>query len=106
MKNSFSLLFFFFALKLCAIGHNHLVLYLSSGTTLTIPVEEKPQITFEGTVLCINTERYQMTDVKKYTFSENETVGIETVEAGKDGVVKRSGAERTQNHRNRWPSDS
>lgn len=87
MKNSFSILFFFLALKLCAISHNHLILYLNSGTQLSFSVEDKPQITFEGNVLCINTDRFQIADVKKYTFSENEAVGIETVEASKDGVA-------------------
>ena len=65
---------------------NHLTLYLSSGTTLSFPVEDKPQITFEGNVLCISTERFQITNVRKYTFSENEALAIETVEANKEGV--------------------
>jgi hypothetical protein len=66
---------------------NHLTLYLSSGTTLSFPVEEKPQITFEGNVLCISTERFQITNVKKYTFSENEALAIETVEAEKGDLA-------------------
>lgn len=87
MKNCISFLFFIASVTCCAMETNNLILYLNSGTTLSFPVDEKPQITFEGNVLCINTERYQITDVKKYTFSKNEAVGIETVEAGKDGVA-------------------
>lgn len=66
---------------------NNIIIYLSSGTTLSFSVEEKPQITFEGNLLCVNTERFQITDVKKYTFSENEAVGIETMDAGKGGLA-------------------
>lgn len=87
MKNSIFFLLFVFSLATQAIETNHLTIYLHSGAQLSIPVEEKPQITFEGNVLCINTERFQITDVKKYTFSENEAVGIETIEAGKDGMA-------------------
>lgn len=82
------LLFIIFSLPtLLSHATNHLTIYLHSGAQISIPVEEKPQITFEGNVLCINTERFQITDVKKYTFSENEAVGIETIEAGKDGMA-------------------
>ncbi|MBQ9667056.1 MAG: hypothetical protein IJV33_11400 [Bacteroidaceae bacterium] len=82
-----SFFFFFLFASIYASATNHLTLYLNSGTTLSFPVEEKPQITFEGNVLCINTERYQITDVRKYTFSKNEEVGIEAVEVDKKGVA-------------------
>lgn len=78
---------FILTIRVHATETNNLILYLNSGISLSFPVAEKPQITFEGNVLCINTERFQITDVKKYTFSKNEAVGIETVEAGKDGVA-------------------
>ena len=79
--------FLFLFISLSTHATNHLILYLNSGTTLSFPVDEKPQITFEGNVLCINTERYQITDVRKYTFSKNEEVGIEAVEVDKKGVA-------------------
>lgn len=78
---------FILTIRVHATEANNLILYLNSGTTISFPVDEKPQITFEGNVLCINTERYQITDVRKYTFSKNEEVGIEAVEVDKKGVA-------------------
>lgn len=80
------LLLFFFSIP--AGASNHLVLYLVSGTTLTIPAEERPQITFEGNVLCISTERFQISAVRKYTFSENEALSLETLDED-DKSIKR-----------------
>ncbi|MDE5999928.1 MAG: hypothetical protein K2H04_07670 [Bacteroidaceae bacterium] len=74
---------------------NYLVIHLSSGTRLTLPVEDRPQITFDGSVLCISTERFLLSDILKYTFSENDAVGIETIDADKPGVsLKRLDGEK------------
>ncbi|MDE6722447.1 MAG: hypothetical protein K2J84_09935 [Bacteroidaceae bacterium] len=74
---------------------NYLVIHLSSGTRLTLPVEDRPQITFDGNVLCISTERFLFSDVLKYTFSENDAVGIEAIDADKPGVsLKRLDGEK------------
>lgn len=72
-----------------ATENNSLVIYLNSGTKIIFPVEDKPMITFEGNILCINTERYQITDVKKYTFSRNEEVSIQEVEDDKNNATFR-----------------
>lgn len=56
---------------------NNLVIYFYSGTVISIPVEEKPKIEFADKVVSINTEHFQFNDVKKYTFSDNEALGIE-----------------------------
>ena len=69
-----------------AAENNSLVIYLNSGARIVFPVEEKPQLTFEGSILCINTERYQISDVKKYTFSKNEAAGIQEVEGGNSNL--------------------
>ena len=69
-----------------AAESNSLVIYLNSGARIVFPVEEKPQMTFEGSILCINTDRYQISDVKKYTFSRNEAAGIQEVEGGKNNL--------------------
>lgn len=80
----FTLLFVAITSLSHAAEKNSLVIYLNSGTKVAFPIDEKPQITFEGSILCINTERYQITDVKKYTFSRNEEVSIQEVEEGND----------------------
>lgn len=67
-----------------AAENNSLVVYLNSGATLLFPVAEKPQLTFEGSILCINTNRYQISDVKKYTFSKNEATGLQEIEGGEN----------------------
>lgn len=72
-----------------ATENNSLVIYLNSGTKIIFPVEDKPLITFEGNILCINTERYQITDVKKYTFSRNEEVSIQEIEDDKNNATFR-----------------
>ena len=78
-----------------ASDSNYLVIHLSSGTRLTLPVEDRPQITFDGSVLCISTERFLLSDVLKYTFSENDAVGIEAIDADKSGVsLKRLDGEK------------
>ena len=69
-----------------AAENNSLVIYLNSGARIAFPVEEKPQLTFEGSILCINTDRYQISDVKKYTFSKNEAAGIQEVEGGNSNL--------------------
>lgn len=86
MRSLLFILFTTWAFLTHASDTNHLVIHLSSGTLLTLPVEDRPQITFDGNVLCINTERFQFSDVRKYTFSENDAVGIEAIDADKTGV--------------------
>lgn len=86
MRSLLFILFTTWASLTHARDTNHLVIHLSSGTRLTLPVEDRPQITFDGNVLCVSTERFQFSDVRKYTFSENEAVGIEAIDADKTGV--------------------
>lgn len=59
---------------------NNLVLYLYSGTTISFPIEDQPKIVFEDGVISISTERFQINNVQKYTFSENEALSIEGVD--------------------------
>lgn len=82
---------FMCCLEANADNGNNLIVYFNSGTKITLPVSEKPQITFEGNVLCVNTERYQFTDVKKYTFSKNEELSIEVIEADGKQLTKLDG---------------
>lgn len=86
MRSLLFILFTAWASLTHANDTNHLVIHLSSGTRLTLPVEDRPQITFDDNVLCISTERFLFSDVRKYTFSENDAVGIEAIDADKTGV--------------------
>lgn len=84
MRRFLFVLLFAVVLPSHAAENNFLVVHLHSGTRLTFSVEEKPQITFEGSILCINTERYQISDVRKYTFDGNEEADIQEIEGSKN----------------------
>lgn len=86
MRSLLFILFTTWASLTHASDTNHLVIHLSSGIRLTLPVEDRPQITFDDNVLCVNTERFLFSDVRKYTFSENDAVGIEAIDADRSGV--------------------
>lgn len=58
---------------------SHLVLFLTSGTRVSIPVTEQPKISFEGNVIAVGGVSYQMDNVQKWMVGDLETVGIEDV---------------------------
>ena len=94
MKHIISILLFTLLLPSYASDDNSLVIYLNSGTKILFPVKDNPQITFEDNLLCINTERYHITDVKKYVFSKNEEVSIQGVEGDNKSNVRLLDGER------------
>ena len=40
------------------------------------PIAERPKITFDGGVVCVNTERLQIQNVRKYTIGDVDPTGI------------------------------
>ena len=53
-----------------------LILHLADGGTLFFPIAERPKITFDGGVVCVNTERLQIQNVRKYTIGDVDPTGI------------------------------
>ena len=41
-----------------------------------LPIANEPKILFNGNVVTIMTERYQLSNISKYTFEDSETVDI------------------------------
>lgn len=56
-----------------------ILIHLYNGSYIAFPVHQKPLITFEGNVMSITTEHYQVSNVRKYTFIDSEDTGIENV---------------------------
>lgn len=68
-----------------------LVVMLKNGTTLTVPINEMPKITFDGTVMNIATERLQINNVSKYTFASSSGTDIGEVESMRNAGVTMDG---------------
>ena len=73
------MILFWILLPLSAIASSHLVLFLTSGGRVTIPIDEQPKISFEGSIIIVGGTSYQMDNVQKWMVGDPETVGIEDV---------------------------
>lgn len=56
-----------------AAEHDCLTVHLASGGKVFFPLAEEPVITFDGGVVTIATGRYQISEVRKYTFDDFAT---------------------------------
>ena len=61
------------------MASTHLVLFLTSGSRVTIPATEQPKISFEGSMITVGGICYQLDNVQKWMVGDPETVGIENV---------------------------
>lgn len=85
MKNTSSfLLILAFALSASAKPHDCIIVYLTDGSYAVFPTEKKPRITFEGPVVSISDERWQIFNIKKYTIGDSEVTGIVDVNGGRN----------------------
>lgn len=73
------MIIFWILFPLSAIASTHLVLFLTSGGRVTIPTNEQPKISFEGSIITVGGTSYQMDNVQKWMVGDPETVGIEDV---------------------------
>ena len=94
MKFILFFLLYSLPIHIFATDTNKLLIHLKSGAILSFNIDEKPQVIFEGSVLCINTNRFQISEVKKYTFSKNEELGIESVEEKKNMTLTQLDGEK------------
>lgn len=59
-----------------AITRDCMLLHFINGSKLLLPVAQEPKILFNGNVITIQTEQYQLSNISKYTFEDSETVDI------------------------------
>ncbi len=67
-----------------AEGKQHLCVLLKSGTQINVAIEERPMITFDGTVMRVDDGDYQIANVRKWMIGDPEVIaqGIEDAKAG------------------------
>jgi len=70
------LLILAFALSASAKPRDCIIVYLSDGSYAVFPIEKRPRITFEGPVVSISDDRWQISNVRKYTIGDSEVTGI------------------------------
>ena len=63
-------------LNLSARPHDCIIVYMKDGSYAVFPIEKSPRITFEGKVVSISDERWQISNVQKYTIGDSEETGI------------------------------
>ena len=68
----------FACISLAAAAEDCLVVHLSGGKKVAFAIAKRPKVTFDGGVVCIQTERLQIQNVKKYTIEDVDLVNIET----------------------------
>lgn len=59
-----------------AIPRDCMLIHFTNGSKLMLPIANEPKIIFDGNVITIMTERYQLSNISKYTFEDSETVDI------------------------------
>lgn len=79
MQRLYSFLFLLLLTMVHATASSHLVLFLTTGTRVSIPVTEQPKISFERNIIVVGGVSYQMDNVQKWMVGDPETVGIEDV---------------------------
>lgn len=67
-----------------AEGKQYLCVLLKSGMQINVAIEERPMITFDGTVMRIGNGDYQIENVRKWMIGDPEKIaqGIEDAKAG------------------------
>lgn len=61
---------------LSARPHDCIIVYMKGGNYALFPIDKSPRITFEGKVVSISDERWQISNVQKYTIGDSEETGI------------------------------
>lgn len=59
-----------------AVPRDCMLIHFTNGSKLMLPIANEPKILFNGNVVTIMTERYQLSNISKYTFEDSETVDI------------------------------
>ena len=67
-----------------AKGEQYLCVLLKSGTQINVAIEERPKITFDGTVMRVGNGDYQIDNVRKWMIGDPEEIAnkIDDTKAG------------------------
>lgn len=71
---------------LSARPHDCIIVHMKGGSYAVFPIDKNPRIAFEGKVVSISDERWQISNVQKYTIGDSEETGI--IEMGGSKNVK------------------
>ena len=71
-------------LNLFARKNEYIVVHMKDGSYAVFPIEKKPRITFEGQVVTISDERWQISNIKKYTIEDSETIDMVNLDKSKN----------------------
>ena len=67
------------ALGLSARPNDCMIVHMKDGSYAVFLMEKSPRITFEGQVVTVSDEHWQISNVRKYTIGDSETTGIMNV---------------------------
>lgn len=82
----------FACISLAALAEDCLVVHLSGGKKVAFAIAKRPKVTFDGGVVCIQTERLQIQNVRKYTIEDVDLVNIETAVEGNEERFQMKGS--------------
>lgn len=80
------IIFVMFLLVLASSAHPHdcIIVHMKGGSYAVFPIDKNPRITFEGKVVSISDERWQISNVQKYTIGDSEETGIIEMKGSKN----------------------
>ena len=87
MKHIITIVLLFFGLSAYSAPRDCIILHFMDGSYVVVPLEGNPKITFDGNIVQIDNERYQFTNVRKYTIADSENSGIIDIRDGNSGRV-------------------
>ena len=82
----------FACISLAAAAEDCLVVHLSGEKKVAFAIAKRPKVTFDGGVVCIQTERLQIQNVRKYTIEDVDLVNIETAVEGNEERFQMKGS--------------
>ena len=87
MKNILTIVLLVIGLSAYSAPRDCIILHFIDGSYVVVPLDGNPKITFDGNVVQIDSERYQFTNVRKYTIADSENSGNkETLEGNSERV--------------------
>lgn len=82
MKHLIIILLFFVCQFTYAAPRDCLIVHFVDGSYVVFPLEQSPRVSFDGGVVQIADQRYQVSNVRKYTIGDSENAGIKSVDNG------------------------
>ena len=78
----------FTANTMLADDNQHLCVLLKSGMVISVAIRENPKITFDGTVMRVGNDDYQIENVSKWMVGDPETIlGLSATQKDAQGTI-------------------